>query len=52
LDASLEPARRTLSSGAGGAAWKKGNAMAIEKAIEEVLTIEPAESSGSSSGAD
>ena len=46
LDASLEPARRTLSNGAGGAAWKKGNAMAIEKAIEEVLTIEPAESSG------
>ena len=46
LDAILEPARRGLSNGASEAAWKKGHTLVIEKAIEEVLTIEPTESPG------
>jgi tetratricopeptide (TPR) repeat protein len=40
LDASLEAARRALTSTAGATAWSEGWALPVEKAIEEVLVLE------------
>jgi predicted ATPase/serine/threonine protein kinase len=40
LEATLDPARQTLSNAAGATAWLEGWAMPVEKAIEEVLMSE------------
>jgi hypothetical protein len=42
LEAGLHPARQALTNTAGEAAWLEGWALPVEKAIEEVLTPEPA----------
>ncbi len=42
LEASLHPARQALSNAAAMTAWLEGWALPVEKAMEEVLTPEPA----------
>jgi predicted ATPase/serine/threonine protein kinase len=44
LEASLLPARLALTQSAGAKAWTDGGALSIEKAIEEALYSEPAQS--------
>ncbi|HEV3205804.1 MAG TPA: protein kinase [Terriglobales bacterium] len=45
LEASLDPARQSLSNTAGTTAWLEGWAMPVEKVVEEVLIPEAASSS-------
>ncbi|MGA8144752.1 MAG: protein kinase [Candidatus Acidiferrales bacterium] len=45
LEVILDPARQALTNTSGATAWLEGWAMPVEKAIDEVLTIEAASSS-------
>jgi hypothetical protein len=40
LDVNLAPAREVLGHAAGSAAWLEGWGMPVEKAVEEVMTVE------------
>ena len=46
MEAMLDPARQALTQTAGTTAWLQGWATPVEKAIEEVLVLEPASHAG------